>query len=75
MTYLNINFIEGSQVFDSATGNFSHVAKFVKDRLTKQLNYRATEESLWATVSHEGTECSRYKLEDGEIFRKKYNQD
>lgn len=60
-----INFYEGSYQFDSITTELNVSPDFIEMKLAKQHEYRPTTESLWATISEQGKEVSRFKLEYG----------
>jgi len=57
-----INFYEGSTCFNNISTELNVSPDFIEMKLAKQYEYRATEESLWATVSQDSKEIARYEL-------------
>jgi hypothetical protein len=60
-----INFYEGSYCYNSITTDLNVSTDFIEMKLAKQYEYRATEESLWATINQNGKEISRFELKYG----------
>ena len=60
-----INFYEGSYQFNSITTDLNVSPDFIEMKLAKQYEYRATKESLWATVNQNSEEVSRFELKYG----------
>jgi hypothetical protein len=60
-----INFYEGSYQFNSITTDLNVSPDFIEMKLAKQYEYRATKESLWATVNQNSKEVSRFELKYG----------
>ena len=60
-----INFYEGSYQFNSITTDLNVSPDFIEMKLALQYEYRETKKSLWATISNETKEISRYELEYG----------
>jgi len=60
-----INFYEGSYLFNSITTDLNVSSDYIEMKLAKQYEYRATKESLWATVIKNSNEVLRFKLEYG----------
>ena len=61
-----INFYEGSYQFNSITTDLNVSPDFIEMKLAKQYEYRATNESLWATVKQNSKEISRFELKYGQ---------
>ena len=61
-TTKTINFYEGSYLYNSIKTELNVSPDFIEMKLAKQFEYRATKESLWATVSENSKEISRYQL-------------
>lgn len=60
-----INFYEGSYLYNSITTDLNVSPDFIEMKLATQHEYRATKESLWATVYQDSKEISRFELEYG----------
>lgn len=65
-----INFYEGCYLFNSIETKLRVQPDFIEYTLAKQYEYRPTTESLWATISQNGKEISRYELKFGEGLNK-----
>ena len=61
-----INFFEGSYCYDQITTNLNVTADFIEYKLAKQYEYRATSESLWATICQGQKEIARFELVYGQ---------
>ena len=57
-----INFYEGSYQYNSITTELNVSPDFIEMKLAKQYEYRATNESLWATIEQDSKEIARYEL-------------
>jgi hypothetical protein len=57
-----INFYEGSYQYNSITTELNVSPDFIEMKLAKQYEYRATKESLWATIIQDSKEIARYEL-------------
>jgi hypothetical protein len=60
-----INFYEGSYLYKSISTELNVNPDFIEMQLAKQYEYRATEESLWATINQCSQEVSRFELKYG----------
>ncbi len=57
-----INFFEGSYCYNSITTDLNVSPDFIEMKLAQQYEYRATDESLWATICQDRKEVARYEL-------------
>ena len=60
-----INFYEGSYLFDSIKTDLNVSPNVIEHKLAMQYEYRPTEETLWATISQDSKEVSRFQLNYG----------
>jgi hypothetical protein len=60
-----INFYEGSYCYNSIKTDLNVSPDFIEMKLAKQYEYRATKESLWATITKDSKEVARYELTYG----------
>lgn len=60
-----VNFYEGSYQFYTVNTNLNVDTDYIEMKLAKQYEYRPTDETLWATISQNGQELSRFKFEYG----------
>lgn len=64
-TTTTIDFYEGSYLFNSITTDLNVSSDFIEMKLAKQYEYRATSEILWATITQNSKEISRFELKYG----------
>jgi len=57
-----INFYEGSTLYNSVTTDLNVNPDYIEFKLAKQFEYRATTESLWATICQDSKEIARFEL-------------
>ena len=60
-----IHFYEGSYKFNSISTDLNVSPDFIEMKLAEQYEYRATNESLWATINQNSKEIARFQLKYG----------